>query len=765
LSNGLKLMRSGMQSAKGCFTANVFPIVFISIAIALLFSGCSSVGSGDSQNGGLAEPNKPSSDVSSQSQTGNVRFVGNRAFKDKVLRQRIGPVAGDYLDPVLIEMGRKTIINVYRKIGFAFVDVKVNGEEFIKGNVVYEIDEGPRVKIASVKFSGNESIKAGSLKKVVKTRKRKWFYWPFYYSEETVADDVGSLENLYYNRGFLDYDISVEEEFSDDKNKAYIVFMIDEGPVYRIEDIFITGNRTFDVQKLREKMQLQPGQVYLKRKADLDAKNLAKFYHEYGFIDTEVMQWARFIPDVNMVNVEVGITEGNQFRIGRIDIVTGGELSQDRDLGQISIGGNEFIQDKTVRRILDEYDFTPGELYNADIAPKQGSGKLEDYVQRKMLAEQVIIRPEGQPYEFLDDPNLLGQDVIVGIEEGKTGLFQPGVGLSSDSGIVGSLVFDQRNFDINDWPKSFGDFITMNAFRGAGQRMRISASPGTEVSVYSVEFGDPYWRDKPVELDLVGSKYERFRESYNEGRLRGFVGFEQRRKENWRRNLTFRAENVAVFGLDYDAPKEIIDVKGDNVIFGVKIGTGRDMTDDEYRPSRGYTFNIDYEQVTGDQTFGVPGGTYVWYKTLYEDLLERKTVLATKLHAATVLGDAPPFEKFYAGGSYSMRGFEYRGVSTRGLQTNVPNPMRKDPIGSDWIFLASSEVTVPLVGNNIAALFFVDSGAIDTGAYRAAAGLGIQILIPWFGEVPMRFELATPFMKNDDDDTQVFSFSIGGRLF
>ena len=90
---------------------------------------------------------------------------------------------------------------------------------------------------------------------------------------------------------------------------------------------------------------------------------------------------------------------------------------------------------------------------------------------------------------------------------------------------------------------------------------------------------------------------------------------------------------------------------------------------------------------------------------------------------------------------------------------------KKDPIGSDWIFLANAEVIVPLVSDNLAALFFVDSGAIDSGNYRAAVGTGIQILIPqWFGPVPMRFEIAAPLMKDSEDDTQVFSFSMG-RLF
>jgi outer membrane protein assembly factor BamA len=101
-------------------------------------------------------------------------------------------------------------------------------------------------------------------------------------------------------------------------------------------------------------------------------------------------------------------------------------------------------------------------------------------------------------------------------------------------------------------------------------------------------------------------------------------------------------------------------------------------------------------------------------------------------------------------------------VSTRGLQTNVPNPEREDPIGSDWIILANAEVTVPLIGESIALLFFVDSGEIDTGGYRVGAGSGLQIMIPqWFGPVPMRFELAAPLMKSDGDKTQAFSFSVG----
>jgi outer membrane protein insertion porin family len=263
----------------------------------------------------------------------------------------------------------------------------------------------------------------------------------------------------------------------------------------------------------------------------------------------------------------------------------------------------------------------------------------------------------------------------------------------------------------------------------------------------------------------MGSSWKRFRESYDEGRLRSYVGLEQRRKDQWRPRIGFRVENVDVKSVDYDAPEEIWAVEGDNVLAGVRLGIGRDMRDDRYTPSTGYRFDTGYEQVTGDHTFGILGGTFLYYVPLYEDLAERRTVLATKVQAATTLGDAPPFEKFYAGGTgtYGIRGFRYRGISTRGRQTNVATPRYKDPIGSDWIFLANTEVTVPLIGENFFALFFVDSGTIDTGRYRASIGTGIQILIPqWFGPVPMRFEFSKPLMRDDDDDTKVFSFSAGG---
>jgi outer membrane protein insertion porin family len=725
-------------------------IVVVFIWIVLLCSDCVCMAAGGADRGQTSEVvkdemEKSAEDSSQGDVVKSIAFVGNRKYKDKVLLQRVDVKVGDYLDPVMAESGRRTIVEIYKKIGFAFVGVTLDSEKLSDGQIVYVIDEGPRVQIGSVKFSGNSAMKAGTLGKVLKTKKKKWFYWPNYYTEEAVTEDVVRLEGFYYGKGFLDYSITARTDFSDDRSKAYVSFIIDEGPAYRVEKIIFVGNKQFTEDTLRAGLELKQGQVYVKRKADLDAKRLVRLYRERGFLDAQVEQMPRFVAgaEAAVVNVEFGITEGRQLRIGRIDIT-----------------GNEGTQDRVIRRILAEYNFTPGQLYDADMAPQEGQGKLERYVQRMVLAEEVLIRPIVP-----GDGEADHRDVEVHVKEGMTGMIMPGVGVSSNAGVIGRLVYQQRNFDITDWPESFGDFVTMKAFRGAGQTLRIALEPGTEVSQYSVSFSEPYFRDRPTRLDVTGSSWKRFRESYDESRLRSYVGLEQRRKGRWRPSIGFRVENVGVKSIDFDAPEEISAVKGDNILAGVRLGIGRDMTDDRFTPTTGYKFNTGYEQVTGDHTFGILGGTFLYYIPLYEDLAERRTVLATKVRAATKLADAPPFEKFYAGGTgtYGIRGFEYRGVSTRGLQTNVAIPRRKDPIGSDWIFLANTEVIMPLIGENLFALFFVDSGTIDTGRYRASIGTGIQILIPqWFGPVPMRFEFAKPLAKDDYDETRTFSFSAGG---
>ena len=664
----------------------------------------------------------------------SISFVGNEAFNDGRLSKELTFREGDYLDALLVNSAMAAIRQLYLGRGHADVRVNVDNNRLPVGDVVFVIDEGPRALVGDVRFVGNAAFSADEILKAINTKPRKYLFWPVGYNAEEVAEDEFRLQVIYQKRGYLDAQVSSSVELSEDRRSAAVTFAIVEGPVYVVDEIVLSGNEFFTDGELLADMRLRVGDYFSGERADADVRQIGGRFRSQGFVDAAVSMERTFVGE-GKVRVVFKIAEGERYRIGRIDVT-----------------GNEQVQDRVIRRNLDEEGFTPGEWFNADLARGDGTGELERTLRSRVYTQSASI----EATRTVDGR----RDAQVSIVEGKTGSVMIGAGVASDSGIVGQFTLDERNFDITNLPQSWEDLIRGRAFRGAGQRLRISLNPGTVVSTFSISFTEPYLYDQPVSLETAFSGYERGRETYDEERLKAFLGFERRYPDKWRRGFSFRVEDVTVADLTLDAPQEIRDVKGGNLLGGVRLFVRRDTTDNRFLPSRGYQFDAGYEQIFGDFTFGILDGTHRWFKTLHQDLADRKTVLELKLHGATVIGEAPPFEKFYAGGTGSLRGFAYRGVSTRGVSPITGQ--KKDPIGSDWIVIGTAEVAVPLASDVFSWLLFTDAGLIDTGGVRASVGTGVQIMLPqWFGPVPMRFELATPVMKDDLDETRVFSFSVG----
>src|SRR5206468_1164324 len=111
------------------------------------------------------------------------------------------------------------------------------------------------------------------------------------------------------------------------------------------------------------------------------------------------------------------------------------------------------------------------------------------------------------------------KDILVKVEETRTGSLMVGAGLNSDNGFVASVVLNERNFDIMRFPTSFADFLEGKAFRGAGQELRIEAVPGQYIQRYSVSVREPFLFDQPYSLMVSGYYRDRIFDEYTEGRF------------------------------------------------------------------------------------------------------------------------------------------------------------------------------------------------------------------------------------------------------
>src|SRR5262249_60828483 len=104
--------------------------------------------------------------------------------------------------------------------------------------------------------------------------------------------------------------------------------------------------------------------------------------------------------------------------------------------------------------------------------------------------------------------------------------------------------------------------------------------------------------------------------------------------------------------------------------------------------------------------------------------------------------DAPVFERFYAGGFRSLRGFEFRGVGP---------DVGGFKVGGDFMFLNSLEYQVPVTANDLFYLVaFVDSGTVERRIgihdYRVSAGLAARITIPQMGQIPITLDFGFPIV-------------------
>ena len=155
----------------------------------------------------------------------------------------------------------------------------------------------------------------------------------------------------------------------------------------------------------------------------------------------------------------------------------------------------------------------------------------------------------------------------------------------------------------------------------------------------------------------------------------------------------------------------------------------------------------------GEFSFGSFSAGGTWYLPVHEDLLERRTVLATRVRYNQIVGEAPVFERFYAGYLGSIRGFKFRGVSPRAGR-------RLDPIGSESLFLAGTELSVPLYEETIYGKLFCDTALLEEGPYRVAVGVGLEMVIPQMNQ-PIQIKFTVPVAYEDQDGRKGVRFWFG----
>ena len=382
-------------------------------------------------------------------------------------------------------------------------------------------------------------------------------------------------------------------------------------------------------------------------------------------------------------------------------------------------------------------------------------GQIE-YVQPGIINDGsplLGLPPDQEPVNFID----LGPQV----QETRTGRFMLSAGINSDAGLLGSIIVDEQNFDIMRFPSSWQDVRDGVAWRGAGQRFRMEAVPGTEVQKYTINFQEPYLLNTRVSLGLSGYYYNRRYFEWDEDRIGGRVALGYQLTPDLSGVFAYRGAKINIYDAIPGVP-ELDEVLGANALHGFRFSLTHDTRDNPFLATQGHLIELSYEQVTG--SFNYPRGEIDIrrYFMLHErpDHSGRHVVSVAGRFAVTG-ADTPVYEHYYIGGYSTLRGFDFRGASPR-------DPGTGTLVGGEMMLLASAEYMFPITADDmIRGVVFCDTGTVEPtidnwrDEYRVSPGVGLRITVPAMGPAPIALDFGFPALFNDGDEIENFSFFIG----
>lgn len=686
-----------------------------------------------------------------------VQLVGNRQLGDAELGAEIDVLVGTPIDPYQIDRTLRKVRELYRKKGYYQADVTVDEKELKENQILlYRIREGERVKVTDIRFEGNASFSEKELRPALKTD-----VWGIFrdgvLDDLTLDQDLAELLQYYKDRGHLDVRADRRVQPAPNGREAVVTFIIEEGPRYTLRDVRVElaeGAGTRDAKEptvytraqIAGLIPLKSGETYSLDKVRKSIEAMEQAYQKLGYIDARVVKFDVRQPGAPVVDLLLVVSEGKAYKTGVVDIV-----------------GNELTQQKVIRR---QVRLKPDRPLDG-VALRESEDKLK---LTRLFGDQ---RPGEKPPKLTvqaarsDEPD--HRDVLVEVQETNTGSLQFGAAVGSDGGVIGTIGFSQRNFDLTDYPESWDELIRGRAFRGAGQEFSLVVQPGTEIQNYTISLTDPRLFESDYSGSVAGGFRTRKFEEYDEERLYANLGAGRRFGDRWTGNVQTRVERINIRNVNPFEPFDIQNDKGDHFLTGVKFNLVRTSVDNPIRPTRGSIIRGSVEQVLGDYTFNLISGDIQTWVTIAEDVLGRKTILSMRLGGSYIpqdQKDVPVYERLYLGGR-DMRGFRFRGISPRGLG---PDPLggatpvqTTRAIGGRFAMNANLQLEQPLVDKYIAGVAFMDTGTVDTkfsvSKYRVAVGLGVRVYLPQLGQAPLAFDFGFPIKKEKEDNKRYFSFS------
>jgi outer membrane protein insertion porin family len=619
-----------------------------------------------------------------------VEFEGRHALRESVLKSQLTLLASGVTDQFEAEASARQLEVAYQERGYHFATVEA--QEARDGDVRvlrFVIDEGPRVTVESLTFTGNQAIPSNRLVKQIETSRPELFRRGLF-RQDVLDHDVGVVLAYLRSQGYAEATAGpAEVHFSEDRRRARVVIPISEGPRFIVGTVTIVGAHVVTVGEIAAALPFKSGAVWESQHEEDGQRAIEALYAARGYYGAAVR--AATNTEGSTIDIRYDIEEGTQTRIGRV-----------------LLRGLLLTHEEVVRRTL---PFHSGDV----LIPSKlldGQRRLGEFAAFDSVSVDPL-RPPPTPFA----------DVEVSLRERKPWHLDFGLGYSNADGARGFLEFGHDNVF------GTGANVSIRQRLSAGGESTGRAERTDVLGRVPFSFGTPWRLDVDIfqewsaqlgyDLAQAGIWIDASRTLFPDA-IKGLRG-----------DFRYRMESVRYSNVDPALAAADV-TPGRQFISSVTPMLTLDRRDEPLDPQRG-----SYHQISLETGAGILGSDVKFVKGWLETRWFINWPPPIVIALSGRLGLAAPYggtgslaiqDRFFAGGASTVRGFREDRLG--------PLDERRDPTGGNATAIFNLEFRFP-IWRWFGGAVFIDTGAVTPeikdlrlSAFKAGTGAGLRIKTP-----------------------------------
>lgn len=656
-----------------------------------------------------------------------IAFEGNKHLSDDTLKAEVQLKPRTVFTRAKVEADVQRLIQLYRRSGrfAATVDPKIIKLPQNRVNLVFEIHEGDKTRVARIRFIGNVRFSQSRLREVIATKQSRWYRFlstDDTYDPDRLTYDRELLRRFYLSHGYADFRVlSAVAELTPDRNAFFITFTISEGKLYKFGKIAVHSNiKDVDTKALTKVLLTEEGDTYNAAEVEKSIDAMTDLLGTKGFAFVDIEPQIKRDPKKRTIGITYQVNEGPRVYVQRINIT-----------------GNVRTEDKVIRR---EMRLSEGDAFNTAKLRRS-----KERIRALGFFEKVEV---NQAQGSAPDRTVID----VNVQEKSTGSLSFGVGYSTTESVLGTIGLQEKNI------------------LGTGQAADIQLELSGKTQYIDAGYTIPYFLgyDMTTRFDVFRQRTDfQTQSSFDETS----TGFNLRSTfpitEHLSETVGYSLRQDTISSVPSNASPFIQEEIGSRITSAVSWGLTYDRRDDKIEPTSGYILK-------GTETLAGVGGNVRNLRTdasaaYYYPVATHVTAM-TSIQGGYVHGLDQRVDlnsRFFIGGD-QFRGFADSGIGPRDSSTH-------DALGGNIYYIGTAELSFPIglpnefgilgrVFTQAGSLFGIDESGpnlFDSSAIRIATGVGLSWRSP-LG--PLRVDVAVPIRKQSLDKTEVFRISFGTQF-